>query len=238
MFLELDLEERVLWLRPGDRLLFGTDGIFEAVSPEGRYFDADAPALWQELSQTPVEQALGAFCVAAMAFAHGQQTDDVLAIAFEQGPIQDNCALHLHVPSTAQAIDAVCARVALLLSEIGESRPVPKESSYNLLLALREAMSNAVQHGNQNRAEATIFLRCEQSPDERYLTITVADDGLGFPLAAHQAPTDPLSERGRGIPMIRSFADVVTMTAGELCMRFDVGPLATPALPGELEAQP
>lgn len=235
LFPELEVEERVLWLRPGDRLLFGTDGVFEATGVDGARFDATAPETWSGLAQAPIEQALGYFCVAALAFANGRQSDDVLAIAFEQGPIQDDCALHLHVPSTAHAIDAVCARVSLLLSEIAEVRPVAKEKAFNLLLALREAMTNAVFHGNGGRPGSQIFLRCEQNPDGRFLTITVADEGRGFPLESHQAPTDPLSERGRGLPLIQSFADHVSMTAGELCMRFAVGYSATERLLGDSE---
>jgi sigma-B regulation protein RsbU (phosphoserine phosphatase) len=235
MFPDLDVEEKVLWLRAGDRLVFGTDGVFEAGSPEGNCFEGIASETWAGLEQIPIEEALGYFCVASLGFANGKQADDVLAIAFEQGPIQDDCSLHLHVPSTAHAVDGVCLRVNLLLSEIAEVREVSKETSFNLLLALREALTNAVYHGNQGRSGAEVFLRCEQSAGGSYLCITVNDEGKGFPFEDHEAPTDVLSERGRGLPLIKSFADSVSMTAGELYMRFEVGPLATHRLPGSQE---
>jgi PAS domain S-box-containing protein len=222
MFEDLDVEERVIWLRQGDRLLFGSDGVFEAISAEGCSFGVKAPGTWQGLAQEAMEHALGCFCVAAQAFAGGVQSDDILVIAFEQGAIEDPHALRMHVNSTAQAIDAVCLRISLLLDEISSSRPHVKNLAFNILLALREAMTNAVFHGNRGREGASFFLRCDQSSCGRYLEFTVADEGKGFGFGAYEPPTDPLSERGRGLPFIQTFAQEVSMTAGELHMRFDL----------------
>jgi anti-sigma regulatory factor (Ser/Thr protein kinase) len=48
----------------------------------------------------------------------------------------------------------------------------------------------------------------------------VADEGPGFDLAAATAPEDPLSERGRGLPLIRHHARDVAMNGGTMTMTF------------------
>lgn len=79
-------------------------------------------------------------------------------------------------------------------------------------MAVREAMVNAVYHGNKyDRAKkAGLTLELEG----RSLVITVTDEGPGFDLAA---VPDPLAEEnllrhsGRGVFLMRSFMDEVRM---------------------------
>jgi anti-sigma regulatory factor (Ser/Thr protein kinase) len=50
--------------------------------------------------------------------------------------------------------------------------------------------------------------------------VSVADQGPGFDLAAQRPPQDPLSERGRGLPLIRFHAQRVEVDGGTLTMTF------------------
>jgi hypothetical protein len=50
--------------------------------------------------------------------------------------------------------------------------------------------------------------------------VSVADEGPGFDLATLQPPQDPLSERGRGLPLIRFHAQQVQAEGGTLTMTF------------------
>jgi anti-sigma regulatory factor (Ser/Thr protein kinase) len=77
-----------------------------------------------------------------------------------------------------------------------------------------------VLHGNRARAEASVLLGCRFLPGRRHLVVTVADEGPGFDLAAHQPPLDPLSERGRGLPLIRFHAQQVQAEGGTLTLTF------------------
>jgi anti-sigma regulatory factor (Ser/Thr protein kinase) len=95
-----------------------------------------------------------------------------------------------------------------------------QERRFDILLAVREALTNAVLHGNGNRPGSTVTLRCRPDPGCRSLVVSVADEGPGFDLEAHRAPEDPLSERGRGIPIIRHHAQELRMVGNELTMTF------------------
>jgi len=77
-----------------------------------------------------------------------------------------------------------------------------------------------VIHGNGNRPEANVTLRCNPEVESRRLIVTVTDEGPGFDLQAHAPPQDPLSERGRGIPLICAYAQHVRMIGSELTMTF------------------
>jgi anti-sigma regulatory factor (Ser/Thr protein kinase) len=67
-----------------------------------------------------------------------------------------------------------------------------------------------------------VSLRCRPEADGRSLVVAVADEGPGFDLEALCAPEDPLSERGRGIPLIRHCTQGVTMTGNTMTMTFQL----------------
>ena len=93
---------------------------------------------------------------------------------------------------------------------------------FELALALREALTNALLHGNRGREGAGIHLRARLREEGRRLDLRVTDEGSGFDLDHHRAPDDPLSERGRGIPCMRAAGASLRMDAGELRMRFEL----------------
>lgn len=80
----------------------------------------------------------------------------------------------------------------------------------NLKMALVEAMTNAMEHGNQWEASKIVRVSAKLSPHT--LQVTIEDQGAGFD---HQNLTDPtlqenlLSERGRGIFLLRAIMDEV-----------------------------
>ncbi len=89
-----------------------------------------------------------------------------------------------------------------------------KESMFAIKLALEEAMTNAVKHGNQNDDSKSITVRYHVS-DER-VVIIVRDDGPGFQPEDIPDPTHP--ERislpnGRGIMLMKAYMDEVRYRA-------------------------
>ena len=79
-------------------------------------------------------------------------------------------------------------------------------------MAVREAMVNAVAHGNRYNANKKVRLSLSHSP-ERF-TIVIADEGEGFDFEALPDPLAPenlLRTSGRGIFLIRSFMDDVQL---------------------------
>jgi len=84
------------------------------------------------------------------------------------------------------------------------------DDEYWLVTALREALANAIRHGN--RQDPARQVRVDFQLHEKTLRIRVEDEGLGFNPADVPDPTDPenlLRPSGRGIFYMRQFMDQV-----------------------------
>lgn len=88
-----------------------------------------------------------------------------------------------------------------------EKMNIKEEKFGNILLALTEAVDNAIAHGNKNHPDKAVELSYETSPSE--VTFTVEDEGLGFDPSHVTDPTHPesISEEGRGLFVMKSLAD-------------------------------
>lgn len=79
-------------------------------------------------------------------------------------------------------------------------------------MAVREAMVNAVAHGNRYNANKKV--RFSLSHSSEGITVVIADEGEGFDfdsLPDPLAPENLLRTSGRGIFLIRSFMDDVQL---------------------------
>lgn len=90
-------------------------------------------------------------------------------------------------------------------------------------LSLREALANAILHGNKAQPKKRVQLDCFHESDGSMLVV-VQDEGPGFDPAIVRDPTLPenvLRPGGRGIYLIRRFMDEVEFRKGgrELRMR-------------------
>lgn len=100
-----------------------------------------------------------------------------------------------------------------VLAELMAGKGVGEESTYWVSMALREALANAIKHGNKLNPDTRVGvdLVCE---DER-LRIEVVDEGQGFDVNALADPTAPenvLRQSGRGIFYMRHFMDEVNFS--------------------------
>ena len=85
-----------------------------------------------------------------------------------------------------------------------------EDEEYWLVTALREAVANAVRHGNQR--DPARLVRIAYLIDNSTVTIRVEDEGEGFDPADIPDPTDPenlLRPSGRGIFYMRQFMNRV-----------------------------
>lgn len=91
---------------------------------------------------------------------------------------------------------------------------------YNLLVAIQEALANAVVHGCRN--DPTQIVRCRVECSESDVSITVCDPGPGFDVDSLPDPTaeeNVASDHGRGIFLLRSLMDEVRFEEGGRMLR-------------------
>jgi len=97
-----------------------------------------------------------------------------------------------------------------LCTKLLEGRNVPEETRHWILMALREALANAIKHGNQQDLAKHVHLEMDVVGDT--LVIAIRDEGVGFdPEAVGDplAPENRLKTSGRGIFYMRTFMDDV-----------------------------
>jgi serine/threonine-protein kinase RsbW len=112
----------------------------------------------------------------------------------------------LTLPSRVEAVNEAAAVVATLLRRSG----IGEEAGFGIDMAVREAVTNAVVHGNKQDQAKLVHVTLKSSPDR--LEISVRDQGTGFNLVAVPDPTAPeniLRSSGRGIFFMRNFMDEV-----------------------------
>src|ERR1700693_2045758 len=86
------------------------------------------------------------------------------------------------------------------------------ESVLDIEISLREALANAMIHGNRENPVKKVHIaaRCSMNGE---VSITVQDEGEGFDDAALLEPTDPqrqLLTHGRGLYLMRALIDEVS----------------------------
>jgi serine/threonine-protein kinase RsbW len=104
-----------------------------------------------------------------------------------------------------------------VLNELCGSAKVDEETTYWVGMALREALANAIKHGNKLNPEKSVLVRIRLKGDDE-LRIDVEDEGDGFDPTDLQDPTSPdnlLRSSGRGVFYMRQFMDQVSFRAGE-----------------------
>ena len=97
-----------------------------------------------------------------------------------------------------------------LCGKLLEGREVTEETKHWLLMALREALANAIKHGNRQDLSKRIHLEMDVVGQD--LQISIRDEGAGFdPTAVDDplAPENRLKTSGRGIFYMKTFMDDV-----------------------------
>tara|TARA_B110000459_G_scaffold62619_1_gene70171 strand:- start:2377 stop:2790 length:414 start_codon:yes stop_codon:yes gene_type:complete len=116
------------------------------------------------------------------------------------------------VADIERLIDKVCTNVGV------------NEDAYgNVLIAVTEAVNNAIQHGNKENE--TLSINVSVRDNQEKVCFSVRDEGKGFDFDNLPDPTSPenlLKENGRGIFLMRNLADEVEFTGhgNEVCLFF------------------
>jgi serine/threonine-protein kinase RsbW len=122
----------------------------------------------------------------------------------------------LHVElSMKSEIDAISPFVDELMLRIKQTHCEPG-SEFAIELALREALANAVLHGNREDSSKKVHVRCECEKDSGVFLV-VRDEGAGFDLEKVPDPLAPENlgaEHGRGILLMKQFMDEIHYERG------------------------
>jgi serine/threonine-protein kinase RsbW len=112
----------------------------------------------------------------------------------------------LTLPTKLESVE----KAALEAEEFAKESGFTDEAIYAIDMAVREAVANAVKHGNLMDESKQVELTFSNLP--KGLEITVRDFGKGFDVAEIPDPTNPenlLKANGRGILFMRNFTEEV-----------------------------
>jgi serine/threonine-protein kinase RsbW len=120
--------------------------------------------------------------------------------------------MELALPSEVAAISPAVDRLMLLIKNC---RCAPGNET-DIEIALREALENAVIHGNHEDPRKHVYVSCRCEAEEE-VSIIVRDEGQGFDSNALPDPTAPgaiESSHGRGIYLMKALMDEVDFEDG------------------------
>src|SRR6185436_4429694 len=138
------------------------------------------------------------------------------ARAKQAAPVLDRRRLSLRyrsrIPSTTQAINHAVGDVMKVANKVG----CVGEGRAEMEIALREALANAVIHGNKSAPDKSVLLRCYCDPGVGML-VAIRDEGSGF--VPDEVPDPRSAERielthGRGLFLMRELMDHVEHRKG------------------------
>jgi len=112
----------------------------------------------------------------------------------------------LSLPSRIDTVATAAAAVAEFVGRVG----ISDEAAFGIDMAVREAVTNAVLHGNRQDEEKVVDISLKSSPEA--VEISVHDQGPGFNPEEVPDPTEQeniLKTSGRGIFFMRTFMDEV-----------------------------
>lgn len=117
-----------------------------------------------------------------------------------------NSLLRLSIGSNLDQVDLAATVVESALGQI----PVEPEQAHWLVMSVREAVINAILHGNREQPGTRVVMAMDLEGTD--LVLRVEDQGRGFDPDSLPDPTAPenlLRPSGRGIFMMRQFADSI-----------------------------
>jgi CheY-like chemotaxis protein/anti-sigma regulatory factor (Ser/Thr protein kinase) len=146
------------------------------------------------------------------------QQDDMVLLAYYMPQQEKSHGLSYSFKSTYEGVDCACAWAEKMLTP--GMVPSGKDVDF-MLLALREAMLNAVEHGNRHNPNAFVDIMVYTAPQQ--LIVEISDEGPGFdPAQTFAVAATPESLLGkRGMPAIRASADSLTVEGGTVILGFN-----------------
>lgn len=99
------------------------------------------------------------------------------------------------------------SEVEPLLQDLQETTGITEDTYHNMLIAITEAVNNALIHGNKLDVSKKVVLQINLLPEE--IEFIIDDEGNGFDPDLVPDPRNPenlLKDNGRGVFLIRNLA--------------------------------
>lgn len=189
--------ETVVTMPPGSTLILYTDGLVER---RGQRFESGMARLAVEASRCahlPVEELCDEMLAALVP---EQPTDDIALVALRLAS-DSVAAFTCRAPATPVELATIRRQLRAWL----ERQEVPARSSDDVVLAVGEACTNAVEHAYSSATPTTVVVEAHCLDGE--VVLTVRDYGAWRPLA-------PDPRRNRGLRLIAAVMDDVSVEAG------------------------
>jgi serine/threonine-protein kinase RsbW len=120
--------------------------------------------------------------------------------------IQPGIIQNIELASNLQSL----SKIESFIDDICEQHKFGEDHYGNILIALTEAVNNAITHGNKLNPEKKVCLNMETS--ENAVCFVIKDEGKGFDFNNVPDPTLPENLekiRGRGVFLMKTLADEV-----------------------------
>lgn len=195
---------------PGDRLYMATDGVLESI-PNEVFLDIN-----KSKSDSPAQEALEA--IVDFVKRSIQVTDDLTIAVLEakEFPIP-NQGFRVSIKSTFEEVDRAIQEI-----ETHVQTTMPDHFNWTMIsVAIREALINAVEHGNKAVENAPVDIDVGRNGDN--MVLIVSDLGGGFDLASVKKRLQnegALRIHGRGIEMMENICEKVEFLGGGIYLEF------------------
>jgi anti-sigma regulatory factor (Ser/Thr protein kinase) len=194
------LTEAEVVLRPGDVILFYTDGITEAANAEGELFGMQRLTdLLAAHASAPAQDMMQAIVDAVESFQAGAPlSDDVTLIVLKAQPR----AFEFSYPATLDHLEEIVDRIEQAARVYGDA------FACQIKLAASEVVTNVISHAYRRRSGE---LRVRLTLEVDRMQIDTYDDGDSFDIDQVPEPDpDALQEGGYGLFLLRQVVDKVT----------------------------
>jgi len=194
-----------------DSLFIFTDGVTEAMDPEGQLFDeARLESFLGDADRSSAQSLTGSALQSVEKFAaEADQFDDITILVYrlQETPVMtERNSLELTIPADITEL----ARVQQATEKFAADSSMPASTAQKMNIVLDELLNNTISYGFEDAKGHEIHLGVESNDD--HITLTISDDGIPFNPFALSNPDTSLSveERdigGLGVMLVKELTD-------------------------------
>jgi serine phosphatase RsbU (regulator of sigma subunit)/anti-sigma regulatory factor (Ser/Thr protein kinase) len=210
--------DHTVFLEPGDKILFYTDGLTEGASPDNVLYGSERlKNAYMSNAEMNLRSVLDNIVRDQTAFRNGSPLrDDFTLLCVEIGNSESLLAdsgftrhdePNIRILNSVGDIEKTCAIILKEMDRCGFKDKIIKQYK----ICIFEMLTNALFHGNNGDASKKVLVFYKITPVSA--TISVMDEGNGFDYSNVPDPLAPenrMKDHGRGIFLIRHYLDEVS----------------------------